>query len=132
MCQYFIIFCAAGVRTLPLVSTDHGSAAVMTTKAAAVAEEPAAVAGSAAAVATAAAATAMATEVGTMVVVASFTSSIRNFFLSNMLYPNFSVSSLPPLMQTLMMVAVLEALPKQAAEAAKERASPQLHAHMRQ
>jgi hypothetical protein len=42
-----------------------------------------------------------------------------------MLYPNFSAFSLPLLMQTPMMVDVLKALPKQAAEAARERASPE-------
>ncbi len=80
MRQSFIIFCAAGVRTLPLVSTDHGSAAAGTAKVTAVAEEPAAAAGSAAMGATAAAATAMALEAGATVVAASLALSTRNFF----------------------------------------------------
>jgi hypothetical protein len=77
----FIIFCAAGVRTLPLVLTDHGSAAAVLAAAAAAAEEAANVAGSAAVAETAA--VAMATEAGAMVavVVASSTSSTPgNFF----------------------------------------------------
>jgi hypothetical protein len=79
-CQCFIIFCAAGMCTLLLVSPDHGSAAAATAEAAAVAEEPAAVAGSAVMGATAAAATAMALEAGVTVAAASLTSSTRNFF----------------------------------------------------
>jgi hypothetical protein len=53
-------------------------------------------------------------------------------FLRSTLYPNFAAFSLPPLMQTLMMVAFLGALPKEVAKAARKRASPQLHTHMRQ
>ncbi len=84
-CWCFIIFCAAGVHTLPLVSTNHGSAAATAAKAAAVVEEAAAAAGSAAAVTTAVAAvTAMATEAGATAAAAaaaaSSTWSTCNFF----------------------------------------------------
>jgi hypothetical protein len=78
----FIIFHAAGVRTLLSLSTDHGSAAAAPAKAAAVAaEKAAATAGSAAAAAMAAGA-AMATEAGAMTAAAaaSSTLSTHNFF----------------------------------------------------
>ncbi len=100
--QCFILFCAAGMCTLPSVSTDHGSAAVVPAEAAAavaVAEEAVDAAGSAA-MAAMAAAGAAAKEAGAMVAAAaaSSISNTPNFFLSCMLYPNFSTFSLPPLM----------------------------------